>query len=465
MNRPPDDAKRDTASAIKVLRQQFGARLSVNETVRAQHGHTTTWLTNQPPEAVIAVRSSDEVAQIVRVCRSYRAPVIAFGVGSSLEGQLNAPYGGICIDLSTMNTIIATHVEDLDCTVQAGVTRRQLNEALRDRGVFFPIDPGADATIGGMAATRASGTNAVRYGTMKDNVLHVSAVLADGRVIRTASRAKKTAAGYDLTRLLVGSEGTLGILTEVGLRLHAIPERISAGVCHFPSVRDACNTVIMCIQMGIPVARIELLDALSIKAVNAYSNLTLAPAPTLFVEFHTSEAGAAEPIEAFGEIVASHGGGPFEWAARREERNRLWRARHDVYWAGRALAPHLDVLATDVCVPISRLADCIDETRRDIERFGLIAPILGHVGDGNFHTAPLFDKRDARACRKIETFLHRLSARAIAMQGTCTGEHGIGQGKMAALESELGPALDAMRAIKRALDPDDIMNPGKIFSP
>jgi D-lactate dehydrogenase (cytochrome) len=364
-----------------------------------------------------------------------------------------------------MNRVLAVHAEDLDCVIEPGITRKQLNEQLRDRGVFFPIDPGADASLGGMASTRASGTNAVRYGTMKDNVLSLKVVLANGEVMSTARRAKKTASGYDLTRLIVGAEGTLGVITELTLRLSGIPEAISSGVCPFPSVEAACNATILTIQAGIPVARIELLDALQVRACNLYSKLSLPETPMLFVEFHGSDASVAEQSQAFGEIAKDLGGGPFDWATKAEDRSRLWQARHDAYWAQRGLRPNTQPLATDVCVPISRLAECLAETQRDIAESKLLAPIVGHVGDGNFHVGLLVDMNDDDEVIRVRAFLERLTERALAMDGTCTGEHGVGQGKMKYLLSEHGaPALDAMRAIKGALDPLNIMNPGKIFS-
>jgi D-lactate dehydrogenase (cytochrome) len=401
----------------------------------------------------------------VQICAAQRMPMISYGTGTSLEGHVNAPYGGVCIDLSEMKRVVAVHPEDLDCVVEPGVTRKQLNEYLRDQGLFFPIDPGADASLGGMAATRASGTNAVRYGTMMDNVRGLTVVLANGEIMRTGGRAKKSAAGYDLTRLLVGSEGTLGVITEITLKLHGIPEAISAGVCPFPTVEAACNATIATIQSGIPVARIELLDALMVKACNAYSKLTLPEMPVLFVEFHGSDAGVAEQSERFGEIARDYGGGPFEWATRAEDRSRMWQARHDAYWAGRALRPTAKALATDVCVPISRLAECMAETQRDIEISGLICPIVGHVGDGNFHCAPMVDTDDPAEVAALNSFMDRLVKRALAMDGTSTGEHGVGQGKMKYLSAEHGEAaLEAMRAVKRALDPDNLMNPGKIVA-
>jgi D-lactate dehydrogenase (cytochrome) len=450
---------------IAALAAKVGNRLVTSQAVRDQHGNTLTWIPNQPPDAVAFPQTTEEVQKIVRLCAGERVPVIGFGTGTSLEGQVNAPRGGICLDFRDMASVIAVHAEDLDCVIEPGITRKKLNEHLRDQGVFFPIDPGADASLGGMAATRASGTNAVRYGTMKDNVLSLKVVLASGEVMTTATRAKKSSSGYDLTRLMVGSEGTLGIITELTLRLAGIPETIAAGTCPFPSVEAACNATIMTIQSGIPVARIELLDALQVRASNAYSKLTLPETPMLFVEFHGSESEVAEQSRRFGEIAREFAGGPFERATVAEDRSRLWQARHDAYWAQCALRPGTYSLATDVCVPISRLAECVTETQRDIAEHNLIAPIVGHVGDGNFHVGLMVDRADHDEVAQVEAFIERLVERALAMGGTCTGEHGVGQGKMKYLAAEHGaPALDAMRAIKRALDPLDIMNPGKIFS-
>ncbi|HEX9322127.1 MAG TPA: FAD-linked oxidase C-terminal domain-containing protein [Xanthobacteraceae bacterium] len=454
---------RAVAAVIEALAAQFGKRLVTSLAVRQQHAHTATWLENQPADAVVFAQRTEDVQAIVRLCAKHGVPIIPYGTGTSLEGHLNAPFGGISIDLKDMNRVLEVHAGDLDCVIEPGVTRKQLNEYLRDQGLFFPIDPGADASLGGMAATRASGTNAVRYGTMKDNVLALTAVLANGEILHSARRAKKTSAGYDLTRLLIGSEGTLGIITELTLKLHGIPEAISGGVCPFPSVEAACNATIATIQSGIPVARIELLDALMVKACNLYSKLNLPESPVLFLEFHGSEAGVAEQSDRFGEIAAEYGGGPFEWATKAEDRSRLWQARHDAYWAAFRLRPGAQTFATDVCVPISRLAECVTETQKDIAASGLICPILGHVGDGNFHCAPLIDMENPTEIKAAQAFMNRLVERALAMEGTSTGEHGIGQGKMKYLEAEHGSAaLEAMRAIKRALDPHNIMNPGKI---
>jgi len=451
-------------SVIAALATRYGNRLVTAQAVREQHGHTTTWIDNQPPDAVFFPQTTEEVQEVVRLCAAERVPVIAFGAGTSLEGQVNAPRGGICFDFRDMNRVLAVHAEDLDCVIEPGLTRKQLNEYLRDKGLFFPIDPGADASLGGMAATRASGTNAVRYGTMKDNVLALKVVLANGEVMSTARRAKKSSAGYDLTRLLIGSEGTLGVITELTLRLAGIPEAISSGICPFPSVEAACNATILTIQSGIPVARIELLDALQVQACNRYSKLTLPETPMLFVEFHGSEASVAEQSQRFGEIAGELGGGPFDWTTKAEDRSRLWQARHDAYWAAIGLRPGISALSTDVCVPISRLAECVAQSQRDLAKSRLLAPIVGHVGDGNFHVLLLIDRADPGEVDRAKGFLERLADRALAMDGTCTGEHGIGQGKMKYLPAEHGePALAAMRAVKRALDPLDILNPGKIF--
>jgi len=460
--RRPDAAA--LAKVTSALADQFGNRYSANATVRAQHAHTITWGPNQPPDCVVYPQSTEEVASVVRLCVAHGVPVIAFGTGTSLEGHVNAPFGGVCLDMSMMNRVLRVNAEDLDCEVEPGVTRKALNEHLRDSGLFFPIDPGADASIGGMASTRASGTNAVRYGTMKDNVLSLEVVTATGEIIRTARRAKKSSAGYDLTRLFVGAEGTLGVITKITLRLQGLPEAISGGICPFPSVKAACDATIMTIQTGLPIARIELLDALQVKGVNLHSKLGLPETPMLLVEFHGTEAGVAEQSARFGDIAAEFGGGPFTWATRPEERTRLWQARHDSYWAALALRPGAKAVATDVCVPISRLAECVTQTQADIATSGLVAPIVGHVGDGNFHVTLLVDMDDPADIRRAEDFLHRLVGRGLAMEGTCTGEHGIGQTKMKYMVEEHSPgALDMMRTIKRALDPAGVMNPGKMI--
>ena len=433
--------------------------------MRRQHANSTTWLPVEAPDAVVYAASTEDVQAIVGICAEHKVPVIPFGTGTSLEGHVNAPLGGVSIDLSEMNRVLKVHAEDLDCVIEPGVTRKKLNEHLRDQGLFFPIDPGADASLGGMAATRASGTNAVRYGTMKDNVLALKAVLANGEVLTTARRAKKTSAGYDLTRLFVGSEGTFGVITELTLKLAGIPEAISAGVCPFPSVEAACNATIATIQSGIPVARIELLDTLQVKASNAYSKLTLKETPTLFVEFHGSDASVAEQAKRFGEIAGDLGGGPFDWTTKPEDRTKLWQARHDAYWAVINMRAGCQAFATDVCVPISRLAECVTATQEDIQKFNLVAPIVGHVGDGNFHVAVLLDMNDAGEVARAQEFNARLIERSLSMDGTCTGEHGVGEGKMKYLEAEHGKTgLDVMRSLKKALDPDNIMNPGKIVA-
>jgi D-lactate dehydrogenase (cytochrome) len=453
------------AALVGDLNARFGNKIATSQAVREQHGHTLTWLPNAPPDAVLFAEAREDVIEAVNICAKHDAPIVGFGAGSSLEGHVNALNGGLCIDFTRMNRVLSVHAEDLDCVVEPGITRKTLNAHLRDSGLFFPIDPGADASIGGMAATRASGTNAVRYGTMKDNVLSLGIVTAEGKFIRTASRAKKSSAGYDLTRLFVGSEGTLGLIVEATLKLAGLPEAISGGHCPFPDVRSACLTTIETIQSGIPVARIELLDRLMVQASNAYSKLTLPETPMLFVEFHGSEASVAEQSRRFAEIAEGHGGGPFAWTTNPEERTKLWQARHDAYWAGLGLRPGARAFATDVCVPISRLAECVEETQADLAEAGLIAPIVGHVGDGNFHVSPLIDMSSAEEIEKAEAFGERLALRAIRLDGTCTGEHGVGQKKIPYLEAEHGEdALDLMRRLKAALDPQNLFNPGKIFA-
>jgi D-lactate dehydrogenase (cytochrome) len=456
----------NTQDAIRRLHNLLGERLSTATSVRAHHGKDLTWNPGAAPDAVAFVQTTVEVQEIVKICGALRVPVIPFGTGTSLEGHITAPFGGISIDLNAMNKILEVNPEDLDCRVEAGVTRKALNTYLRDQGLFFPIDPGADASLGGMAATRASGTNAVRYGTMKDNVIGLTVVMPDGTIVRTGGRAKKSSAGYDLTRLMVGSEGTLGVITEVALRLHGIPDGVAAGVCAFPSVEACCQTTIDTIQSGIPVARIELVDAEHIKAINAYSKLSLAVAPTLFVEFHGTQAGVEEQSKLFGAIAATHGGGSFEWATKEEDRARLWQARHDAFWATKNIAPgKSEAIATDVCVPISRLAECVAETRTDLERNAIFGPMIGHVGDGNFHVVLFCDRNDTAELKKVKAAYDRLIERALAMGGTCTGEHGIGSGKRHYLAREHGTGLGVMRAIKMALDPQNIMNPGKNAGP
>jgi D-lactate dehydrogenase (cytochrome) len=459
-----DVAAPAVSAALDQIRALLSERLSTAMSVREQHGTDVTYHQGAPPDAVAFARSTDEVSAIVKACAAHRVPVIAYGTGTSLEGHVAALRGGVTVDLSHMSEILEVNAEDLDCLVQAGVTRKQLNEHLRDTGLFFPIDPGADASIGGMAATRASGTNAVRYGTMRENVLGLTAVLADGEVIRTGGRARKSSAGYDLTRLLVGSEGTLAVITEVRLRLYGIPEAMSSAVCPFTTIEDAVRTVIVAIQSGVPVARIELLDELTMDACIRYSGLEgYRVAPTLFLEFHGSEAHVAEQAETLKAIAADFGGAEFQWATRAEERNRLWQARHDAFWATLALRPGAKGIVTDVCVPISRLAECITAVRRDIAEAGLLAPLVGHVGDGNFHLIFLVDLDDPDEVARAKAVNGRMVEQALALGGTCTGEHGVGVGKIPYLETEHGAvAVRAMRAIKHALDPDNILNPGKI---
>lgn len=450
--------------AVAILKQKFGDRLSQSESVRSHHSHTTSRIPQQLPDAVIFAQSAEDVSDVISVCHDTGCPVIAFGVGSSLEGHVNAPYGGICIDMNGMDKILQVNSEDMDVVIQPGVTREALNEHLRDTGLFFPIDPGANASLGGMAATRASGTNAVRYGTMKDNILALEAVLPDGRIIRTGGRARKSSAGYDLTRLLIGSEGTLGVITELTLKLQGIPEMIAGGICSFPSIKAACQAVIQTIQYGIPVARIELLDELQIKACNAYSGLSLPLTPLLLLEFHGTEQSVAEQADLFKMIASDHTDQDFIWTTDPEERKKLWKARHDAYYATMAMMPGAVGQSTDVCVPISRLAECVEETRLDIEQTGLVSTIIGHVGDGNFHCLPMCMPDDQETQDKITAFTKRLSQRALDFGGTCTGEHGIGQGKQSYLRAELGEAVEVMESIKQTLDPKGIMNPGKIFS-
>ena len=450
-------------TVLGVLKQRFGERFQTGQAIREQHGHTTTWIENQPPDAVVFPASTQEVADIVAVCAEHRVPVIPYGTGTSLEGHVNAPAGGICVDVSQMDKVLEVNAGDLDCRVQPGVTREALNTHLRDMGLFFPIDPGANASLGGMASTRASGTNAVRYGTMKDNVLALEAVMADGKVIRTGKRARKSSAGYDLTRLMVGSEGTLGVITEITLKLQGIPEAMSSARCSFPSVDAACRTVMAVIQYGLPVARIELLDALVVRALNGYSKLELPETPMLLLEFHGTEASVVEQAEIFGALAEEEGGEGYTATTSTEERNKLWKARHDAYWAMLQLRPGAKAIATDVCVPISRLADCVGAAQRKAEELDLMAPIVGHAGDGNFHVSLLIDMEDAREVARAAGYVSWLNDVAIEMEGTCTGEHGIGQGKKPYLRKELGAAVDVMVSIKRALDPKGIMNPGKIL--
>ena len=449
---------------IAGLRDVLGDRCTTNPTQIEHHSHGESWHQAGPPDVVVFPISTDEVSAVVRMASRYRAPIVPFGVGSSLEGHVNAIHGGVSLDLSRMNHILRVSVEDLDCQVEAGVTHRQLNKALANTGVHFSVDPGADATIGGMAATRASGTTAVRYGTMREVVLGLTVVLADGRVIRTGGRARKSSSGYDLTRLFVGSEGTLGVMTEATLRLYGLPEAVSAAVCPFDTMEGAVQTVITIVQLGIPVARIELLDEAQMDAVNRYSRLSYPVKPTLFFEFHgTSTAAVTEHAQTAQEFAAENGGLTFQWATTPEARSTLWQARHNAFYAAVALRPGGKVWTTDVCVPISRLAECILETRRDVQQSQLIATLVGHVGDGNFHLIFVIDPDDPDELAAASEINTRLVHRAQAMGGTCTGEHGVGIGKMSYLQDEHGAALDVMKSIKRALDPDNVMNPGKMF--
>jgi D-lactate dehydrogenase (cytochrome) len=457
---PLDPERRD--AVIGTLRDRFGDRLSTARSVCDQHGRDESWHVPAPPDAVVFAESVDDVQAVVRACAAEGVPVIPFGTGTSLEGHIAAVRGGVCLDVSRMNRILRLSPEDMDVTVEPGVTRKQLNAHLRDSGLFFPIDPGADASLGGMAATRASGTNAVRYGTMREAVLGLEVVLADGRLIRTARRARKSSSGYDLTRLFVGSEGTLGVIVSVTLRLHGIPERIASAVVSFPDLGAAVATVIETIQAQVPLARIELLDDVQMEACNRYSKLSYPVCPTLFLEFHGTDATVEEQIATVEGIVAHHGGGSFAFAHAAEERSRLWQARHEAYYAAIALRPGAKGWPTDVCVPISRLAECILETKRDLAEHRLLAPLVGHVGDGNFHLLFVVDPEDGAELARAAAANDRLVMRALAMDGTCSGEHGVGYGKMPFLAAEHGEALEVMRAVKRALDPGQIMNPGKI---
>jgi D-lactate dehydrogenase (cytochrome) len=452
-----------TATWLTDLEAAVPGRIRTSQSDRDQHGRDSAHAVPQPPDAVAYPTTTDEVAALMRVCARHGRPVIPFGVGSSLERHVTAPFGGLSLDLSAMNRILEVHAEDMDARVEAGVTREQLNADLRDQGLFFPIDPGANATLGGMAATRASGTNAVRYGTMRGNVMGLTVVTPEGEVIRTGGRARKSSAGYDLTALYVGSEGTLGIITEVHLRLYPVPERIAAAVVQFTTLRDAVESVIETLQLGVPIARIELLDELQMRAVNARAQLGFRNAPTLFLEFHGGPASVDEQIATVRAVMEGRGGSDFQWADRQEDRTRLWKARHDAFWAAKDLRPGTDVITTDVCVPISRLADCVLETRADLDGRGLIAPIVGHVGDGNFHCVILYDADSEVESRTAAEAHEALILRALAMGGTCTGEHGIGAGKREYLLREHGTGVASMRRLKQALDPRNLMNPGKIF--
>lgn len=449
--------------AIRELTERFGTKLSVSAADREQHGQDESSHAVRLPDAVLYPTTTQEVADAVQICARNRMPIIPFGAGTSLEGHITAPHGGVSIDLSMMNRILAVHEADMDVRVQPGVTRQMLNTHLRDKGLFFPVDPGAECTLGGMVATRASGTNAVRYGTMREQVLSLKVVTATGEIIETGNRARKSAAGYDLTHLFVGSEGTLGIVTEMSLRVYGRPEKLMAGVCHFPSLQAAIDTVIATIQMGLPVARIELLDELSIRAVNSYSGLKHREAPTLFLEFHGATEAVDAEVHTFSTMAAEAGGSEIQFADHQEDINKLWHARHQLYYATRAMAPGKHIMTTDVCVPISRLGDCMLATRRDMDESPITGTMLGHVGDGNFHTILLADPNSLGEMRALEELHDRMVTRAIEMGGTCTGEHGIGIGKQKYLEMEKGPAVHLMRQIKAALDPIGIMNPGKLL--
>ena len=462
----PEIHQREVPQALlDSLARRFGSNYSAALAVREQHGRDESSFEAPPPAAVVFAESTQDVADAVKLAAQYDTPVIAFGIGSSLEGHLLAVQGGISIDLGRMTKVLAVNAEDLTVTVQAGVTRKQVNEEIKSTGLFFPIDPGADATIGGMSATRASGTNAVRYGTMRENVLALEVVTASGEVIRTGTRAKKSSAGYDLTRLFVGSEGTLGIITEVTLRIYPLPEAVSAAICSFPSIADAVHTVIQVIQLGVPIARVELIDANSVRMVNAHSKLSLREEPLLLMEFHGSPAGVKEQAETVQEIASDHGGKAFEWATTPEERTRLWTARHNAYFAAIQSRPGCRAISTDTCVPISRLADCLLDSVKEADDSGLPYFLLGHVGDGNFHFGYLLDPHDVKERETAERLNHSLVTRALNLGGTCTGEHGVGLHKMDFLVTETGAGtIEVMRSIKRALDPKNIMNPGKIFS-
>ncbi len=452
-----------TEAALAELTGLLGDRFSTANAVCEHHGHDESGFKSYPPDGVAFASSTDEVSKIIKICAQHQLPIIPYGTGTAIEGHVQALQGGISIDMGQMDQILAVNPEDLDCTVQAGVTRLQLESHLRDTGLFFPVDPGADASLGGMCATRASGTNAVRYGTMKDNVLSLTVVLADGRILKTGTRAKKSSAGYDLTRLFIGSEGTLGVITEATLKLHGLQEAISSAVCSFPTVDDAINTAITTIQSGIPIARVELLDSLLMRAINSYSKLNYPEQPHLFLEFHGSETGVKEQAEMVQDIAKECGGADFTWATKSEERSKLWKARHDAFPSILQLQPGTAAITTDVCVPISRLAECIHETNKDIEQASMPIVMLGHVGDGNFHLTILPHPDRPEDVEEGEALNHRLVRRALAMDGTCTGEHGIGMGKIQFLEEESPVGVEVMRQLKQTLDPDNLMNPGKVI--
>lgn len=461
---PPALRREMPPTLLSALQARFGDRLSTSQAMREHHGRDESSYDPMLPDAVVFAQSADEVAAAVAMCNEHRFPVIAYGTGTSLEGHILAIQGGLSIDLSQMNKVVAVNSEDLTVTVQPGVTRKQLNAEIKDTGLFFPIDPGADASIGGMSATRASGTNAVRYGTMRENVLALTVVTAEGKIIKTGTRAKKSSAGYDLTRLFVGSEGTLGIIVEITLKIYPQPEAISAAVCSFEDIESAVNAVIQTIQMGVPVARVEFVDEQSVRALNKHDKLTLPEKPLLLFEFHGSEQGVQEQAEVVQQIAAEHGSIGFEWATHPEDRSRLWQARHNAYFALLHLRSGCRAISTDCCVPISRLAECLLETKADLEREGVMHGIIGHVGDGNFHVQMIIDPNDPAEIARAEAVNERMVSRAIAMQGTCTGEHGIGLHKIDFLVQESGEdTVDVMRTIKHALDPNNIFNPGKIL--
>lgn len=454
----------DCTAAVAALVTRFGDRVATAAAVRATHGRGEGLHDIMPPAAVVFAHSTADVADVVRVCRDFRVPLIPFGTGTSLEGQIQAIHGGISLDLSGMDRVLAVNPADLDCRVEAGVTREALNAQLRSEGLFFPLDPGANASLGGMAATRASGTNAVRYGTMRDVTLGLTVVTPNGDVIKTGGRARKSAAGYDLTRLYIGSEGTLGVITELQLRLFGVPETIAAAVCAFETLGGAVDAVVVLMQLGVPLARIELLDAEMMRACIGHSRLTgMAAVPTLFLEFHGAPAGVAEQVQQVAEVTTQHGGGELRWADRQEDRTALWTARHNAYWAARSLKPGCEAISTDACVPISRLAEAILETRAEADAAGLVAPVVGHVGDGNFHMLVLFDPADVAERARAEALGDSIARRALRLGGTISGEHGVGLHKLGVMAAEHGSGLDVMRALKTALDPLGIMNPGKII--
>lgn len=450
-------------TALDDLTTLLGQRATRSKSELDQHGRSETHFPLMPPEMVVYPENTAEVSAILRLCAAHGIPVVGYGAGTSLEGQAQSPHGGVCVDFRLMNRVLQINAADMDVVVQPGLTREALNEALRATGLFFPVDPGANASLGGMASTRASGTTAVRYGTMRDNVLGLEVVLADGRIIRTGTRARKTAAGYDLTALFVGAEGTLGLITEMTLRLHGQPEATAAAICGFADMTDAVAAVIDTIQLGLPMARIEFIDAASVAAVNAWSGTDIPLQPHLMVEFHGSDAGVREQVETFGEIVADHGGTGFDWATRPEDRRALWAMRHNAYYAIKASRPGAMAIVTDICVPISRLADAVKQTQADIDASGIAGPILGHVGDGNFHAILLYDQAEPAQEETAKALSHRMVTRALEMGGTATGEHGIGLGKLDYMQAEHGQAWDVMQTLKMALDPANIMNPGKML--